>query len=167
MLLEALPAVRRQVPDVRLEVVGDGDDVGAMRRHSERLGLDDVVEWSGRIPHERLPEAYRRAAVTVLPSLTEAESFGMTLVEAMACGCPVVGSEVGGIPFVVRDGVDGLLVPPGDSAALAGVIVRLLRDRELRATLGRAGVEAARGRWDWAHRQETHLRFSRRRSVRR
>ena len=119
VLVESLVRLRELVPDVRLDVVGDGDDVAALRRRAERLGVADIIDWHGQVDHDELPRFYQRAGVTVLPSLTESESFGMTLVEAMASGCPVVGSAVGGIPFVIRDSVDGLLVPPGDPAALA------------------------------------------------
>ena len=73
----------------------------------------------------------------------------MTLVEAMASGCPVVGSDVGGIPFVVRDGVDGLLVRPGDADALADALAAVLTDPARAAALGAAGREAAVERWDW------------------
>lgn len=150
VLLEAMTTLRRLVPGVRLEVVGTGDDVQPLTELAGRLGVADLVTWRGRVGHDELPDHYRRAGVTVLPSLTEAESFGMTLVEAMASGCPVVGSDVGGIPFVIRDGVDGLLAPPGDAEALARTLASVLGDPDRAAALGAAGREAARTRWDWS-----------------
>ena len=149
VLVVSLVRLRALVPGVRLEVVGHGDDVVPLQKLAAELGVADLIDWSGRLTHDQLPERYRRAAVTVLPSLTESESFGMTLVEAMACGTPVVGSDVGGIPFVVRDGVDGVLVPPDDPAALADALAGLLTDEALAARLGAAGREAALSRWDW------------------
>jgi glycosyltransferase involved in cell wall biosynthesis len=149
VLVESLVRLRELVPDVRLEVVGDGDDVEHLQAFAQRLGVDDLVDWAGPVAHGDLPDHYRRAGVTVLPSLTESESFGMTLVEAMASGCPVVGSAVGGIPFVVRDGVDGLLVPPRNSRALADAIGTVLSDPALAASLGAAGRQAAVTRWSW------------------
>jgi glycosyltransferase involved in cell wall biosynthesis len=156
-LVDSLPALRETVPEVRLDVVGSGDDVPHLREHAARLGVADCIDWHGAVPHGELPRFYRSAAVTVLPSLTESESFGMTLVEAMACGCPVVGSAVGGIPFVIRDEVDGLLVPPGDAAALARALAGVLTDPARAAQLGAAGLEAARTHWDWARQRERTL----------
>jgi glycosyltransferase involved in cell wall biosynthesis len=154
VLVDSLVRLRRLVPQVRLDVVGDGDDVGDLKARAERLGVGDCIDWHGKVDHSELPRFYRRAGVTVLPSLTESESFGMTLVEAMASGCPVVGSAVGGIPFVIRDGVDGLLVPPGDATALAAALADVLTDRDRAAALGKAGREAALSRWDWARQQD-------------
>ena len=145
-----LEAVAR-VPDARLVLVGDGDDVPHLRARASSLGLDDRIVFRGSLHGDALVRAYQDAAVVVLPSLTESESFGMTLVEAMACGRPVVGSAVGGIPFVVRDGVDGVLVPPGDASALAAALDRLLSSPEELERMGRAGREAAVDRWDWRH----------------
>ena len=158
VLVDALPRLREVVPGVGLDVVGDGDDVEALQEQARRLGVADLVTWHGRVAHEDLPEHYRRAGVTVLPSLTEAESFGMTLVEAMASGCPVVGSDVGGIPFVVRDGVDGLLVRPGDAQALADALAEVLTDATRAEDLGTAGRDAALERWAWTHQEEKTLR---------
>ncbi|WP_181642543.1 glycosyltransferase family 4 protein, partial [Nocardioides massiliensis] len=104
VLLDAFAAVARERPDARLVLVGDGDDVPALRAHATALGIDSRVAWRGALSGAALVDAYQRASVVALPSLTEAESFGMTLIEAMACGRPVVGSRIGGIPFVVRDG---------------------------------------------------------------
>ncbi len=157
VLVEALVRLRELVPDVGLDIVGAGDDVGALRARAERLGVAGCVEWHGSVAHAELPRLYREAGVTVLPSLTESESFGMTLVEAMACGCPVVGSAVGGIPFVVRDGVDGLLAEPGDPAGLAEALAAVLTDPARAAALGAAGRAAAVARWDWSRQRERTL----------
>lgn len=154
VLVESLGTLRKLEPGAGLDVVGDGDDVADLQRWASDQGVADMIVWHGVVPHDELPAHYRRAGVTVLPSLTESESFGMTLVEAMACGCPVVGSDVGGIPFVVRDGVDGLLVPPGDPLALAGALARVLGDSGLAVHLGTAGRAAAVSRWSWRQRAE-------------
>jgi glycosyltransferase involved in cell wall biosynthesis len=71
------------------------------------------------------------------------------LIEAMACGRPVVSTNVGGLRWTVRDGVDGFLVPPNDSEALATACIKLLSDRELANRMGAAGREAAVGTWEW------------------
>ena len=157
-LVDSLAVLREQVPDVRLDVVGDGDDVAHLQEQAERLGVADIIDWHGQVEHSELPRFYQRAGVTVLPSLTESESFGMTLVEAMASGCPVVGSEVGGIPFVIRDNVDGLLVKPGDADALAGALADVLTDPARAAALGAAGREAAQARWDWNRQEDRTIR---------
>jgi glycosyltransferase involved in cell wall biosynthesis len=159
VLVDSLPLLREIVPDARLEVVGDGDDVPALQARAARLGVGDLIDWHGPVEHDRLPHFYRRAGVTVLPSLTESESFGMTLVEAMASGCPVVGSAVGGIPFVIRDNVDGLLVAPGDPSALAEALAAVLTDPDRAASLGAAGREAATSRWDWNRQRDSTLRI--------
>jgi glycosyltransferase involved in cell wall biosynthesis len=147
VLVDALPRLRERLPQVHLEIVGNGDDVVPLQKRAAELGVDDAISWVGRVDHADLPAHYRRAGVTVLPSLTESESFGMVLAEAMACGSPVVGSAVGGIPFVVRDGVDGRLVPPGDAAALADALGDVLADPPQ--------VEA--GRWGWDQRIDDTL----------
>ena len=148
VLVDSLTRLRELVPGVRLEIVGDGDDVVPLQKRAAELGVADLVDWRGRVDHDALPSYYRRAGVTVLPSLTESESFGMSLAEALACGCPVVGSAVGGIPFVVRDGDDGLLVPPGDPVALADALAAVLTDPP------RPGPS----RWDWKQQRDQTLR---------
>jgi glycosyltransferase involved in cell wall biosynthesis len=157
VLVESLVRLRELAPGVTLDVVGDGDDVPELRRQATRLGVAECITWHGAIPHGELPRYYQRAAVAVLPSTTDSESFGMTLVEAMASGCPVVGSRVGGIPYVVRDGVDGVLVRPADPTALADALGDLLNDPAKAAQMGAAGRSSALTRWDWARQEDATL----------
>ncbi|MEB4210080.1 glycosyltransferase [Mycobacterium sp. 94-17] len=152
ILFQSMALLRSQVPDVRLNMVGDGDAVPVLRELARRLEIDDIVDWHGALDGSALVEEYRRAAVVVLPSTTECESFGMVLIEAMACGRPVVGSEVGGIPFVVRPEVEGLLVPPGEPKALADACRSILLDPALAEHLGGQGRRIAEDRWAWSKR---------------
>ena len=130
-LADAMDIVRERVPDARLRAVGDGDLAGRYRARG--------VEVVGRVDDARLVEEYRAASVVALPSLTPAESFGMALAEANACGRPVVGSRVGGIPCFVRHGENGLLAEPGDAASLAARLAKLLSDEALAARMGATG----------------------------
>lgn len=149
VLMAALPAVVEAVPDVVLDMVGDGDLVSVLQAQADQLGVAEHVLWHGAKSPAEVAAVMRDVAVVTLPSLTEAESFGMLLVEAMASGCPVVASRVGGIPGVVRDGVDGLLVEPGDATGLAEQLTRVLLDPQLAAALGAQGRRAVEERWDW------------------
>jgi glycosyltransferase involved in cell wall biosynthesis len=149
VLVRAFAELAADVPGARLRLVGGGDAVQDHLRLAAELGVADRVEAAGELTGQALADAVRTAAVAVLPSRTEAESFGMVLVEAMACGTPVVGSAVGGIPHAVADGETGLLVPPGDPAALAAACRKLLADGELADRLGAAGRLRAEQRFAW------------------
>jgi len=109
--------------------------------------LRERVVFHGNQPHERLAELYREGAVFVCPSFSDA--FPLTIVEAMAAGLPVVGSEVGGIPESVVDGQTGVLVRPGSVAELVAALRRLLEHRALRQRMGAAGRERALTLFSW------------------
>jgi glycosyltransferase involved in cell wall biosynthesis len=142
VLLRALPLVRAQVPDARLVLVGQGDRVPELRR---RAGV--VVR--GRLGDGALAATYQACGVTCLPSTTDAESFGMVLAEANACGRPVVASSVGGIPDFVRDGDNGLLAAPGDARELARRLVEVLDDPAAAHAMGMRGRERVLREHDW------------------
>lgn len=111
------------------------------------LGIMDKIEFTGSLPQEQLPAVYRGASVLVNPSFSE--SFGMSLVEAMAVGRPVVGTRVGGMKEIVEHGVTGFLVESGDTKGLTEALVRLLTEPELAADMGRRGRERALERFSW------------------
>ena len=141
VLLQAmrLASDRGDAPAWQLVIVGEGPAREGLTQLSERLGLADRVIFAGS----------RRDVAAILPLLdlfvcpSLYEGFGIAIVEAMMAGRPVVASSVGGITEIVRSGDTGLLVPPGDPAALAGAIQDLLRQPELAARLGREGKRAA------------------------
>ena len=108
----------------------------------EQAGLADLVTFLGKKGQDTLPYYYSAAEVVVVPS--HYESFGMVALEAMACGAPVVASQVGGLAYLVQDGVTGYTVPVDDAQALADRLMLILNDAELRKKLGRQAAEAAK-----------------------
>lgn len=148
-LYRAFRRVAAEVPDATLSVVGTGDLVGHYAALAARDGLAERVRFLGRLPEPELVEAYRHTAVACLPSTSPAESFGMVLAEANACGKPVVASRIGGIPEVVAEGATGLLVTPGDADALAEALAWTLTNPEAARRMGTEGRARILANHDW------------------
>jgi glycosyltransferase involved in cell wall biosynthesis len=144
-LLQAMVLVIRHRPEAKLELVGGGDALGYYRQRAQELGIGPSVIFSGPQLGQKLVEAHQRASVIVLPSTSDSEAFSITLVEAMASGRPIIGTDIGGTPQVIDDGKNGLLVPPKDPGALAHAIERVLGDKELATHLADCGAERAQG----------------------
>jgi len=146
VILELLP----QLPqDVHYLVVGEGPEEARLRQQAGQLGVGERVHFCGRIAHEQLPQVLSQADILVQPSLGE-ESFGITLVEAMACALPVLASRQGGMAEIVLPGVTGDLLPPGEVEAWRGAIAQLLRQPDRMRALGAAGRERAVAEFTWA-----------------
>jgi glycosyltransferase involved in cell wall biosynthesis len=139
-LIRAMTEVREAVPAVRLVVVGHGPMEGALRALVARLHLEDVVVFAGyREDAQRIAASFDVFALT-----SEHEGLSIALIEALALGKPAVVTNVGGLLEVVRDDVEGLIVPVGDRHALTQTLIRLLLDPELRFRLGRQARSRAR-----------------------
>ena len=149
-LLEAIAELAPKQPSLQLTLVGDGDGVEYYRRQAAQLGIADQVVFAGQQHGADLHAALHNANVLVLPSTSESESFGIVLIEAMASGTPVIGSNIGGIPSVIDDGVSGLLVEPKDSVGLAKAIDRVLHDSALAKRLAAAGRSKVIGSFQWS-----------------
>ena len=141
--------------DVHALLVGDGPRRASFEKLAQELGIAARCHFVGRIPPDQLPDAYRAMDVFAFPSTNAAEAFGLVAVEAMACGIPVVASDLPGVRSVVADGVTGLLVPPSDLVPLANALRRLLENNDLRLGMGRAARERAVSRYDWGRHVET------------
>ena len=146
VLIDALPALKERCPAATLIMVGEGSERRACEEAVPAEFREDVT-FVGRVEPWELADTMGHAAVVAVPSLG-GESFGIVLLEGMAAGRPVVASDIPGYAAVVRDGVDGVLVPPGDSGALAGALADILGDPTRARAMGQAGRERAR-RYDW------------------
>ena len=134
---DTLEALAR-VPDVALLVLGDGPERAKLERRAGELGLADRVRFLGAGTRDDVIALFRAVDAALLTSAWE--NLPHTLLEALATGTPVIATAVGGIPEVVRDGENGLLVPPRDIAAIASAIDRLVHDDALRASLAAAAA---------------------------
>ncbi|HEX2021348.1 MAG TPA: glycosyltransferase family 4 protein [Candidatus Thermoplasmatota archaeon] len=137
-------------PDVAHVVVGDGPRRAALEAEARRVAPGRVL-FVGRVPAEELPAWYRAADVGVLPSTSRLEAFGIAALECMASGRPVVVSRMPGVEEVVEDGVTGLHADPLDAGDLAAKIVRIARDRELAAAMGKAARARVEERYATEH----------------
>lgn len=144
--IRAVAALRREGVDVRLVVAGTGDQAGPLRDLAARSGVADAVEFPGFVTEEEKLELFRRAWVHVLTS--PKEGWGITNIEAAACGTPTIASDSPGLRDSVVHGETGFLVPHGDVAALAERVRALIADRALRERLG-AGARSFARRFTW------------------
>jgi glycosyltransferase involved in cell wall biosynthesis len=152
-LLDAVAQLHRQGRAVRLQIAGSGPELAALRAQAQRLGIADSVQFLGAVDHAELATWFRRAALAVVPSVVAAdgdqEGFGLVIVEAMGCGCPVIASRLPAIDDIARDGETALLVPPGDAPALAQAIAAVLDDPAAAARRAATARTQALARFDW------------------
>ncbi len=153
-LIRALPTLLRDRP-VRLTVVGEGSWEPRLRETVRDSGMEEHVRFAGRATDSELRRLYAACDVFVLPAVVDrkgdTEGLGVVLLEALRFGRPVVASELGGIPDIVKPGRSGWLVPPGDPEALARTLGELAAAPEEARRIGRAGREFANERFSWTH----------------
>ena len=151
-LLDAMPQILAKLPNVHLVLAGGGTDLEKLQQQAKDLNIEKHVTFLGWVKNDDLADYYRDADVFVLPSIVdskgETETQGLVLAEAMACGAPVVGSNVGGIPDVIIPEV-GFLAEPKNSEDLAEKIVTMLSDPEVRKKMSQAGIRWAQEHFSW------------------
>lgn len=137
--------------DLRLEIVGEGPQMGELQALTTALSVDDYVTFRGRVPHAEVPDLLASFDLFAALSVSDDESFGVAMIEASAMELPVVSTRVGGIPEVVIDGTTGILTRPGSEEEAAVALETLARDPALRSKMGRAGRTFVRERYDWSN----------------
>ena len=156
VVLRALPKVVRAVPDVAYVIVGDGDDLGYLHRLASECGVEKNVTFAGHASHAELPLLYNACDAFIMCSREDrtkrgilAEGFGIALVEASACGKPVIAGRSGGVPDAVQDGITGLLVNPFDTEEVAAAIIKVLREPGVAKVLGNNGRKWVESEMNW------------------
>ncbi|HZG40545.1 MAG TPA: glycosyltransferase family 4 protein [Nodosilinea sp.] len=142
VLLKAFAIARSQVPTAQLLIAGQGPESEALKAQAQLLGLGESVTWLGHLERSQMETHFDRAWVQAVPSQWE-EPFGNVTTEAMMRGTAVVASAVGAQPEIIHADCTGFLVPPGDIEAWVDRLTRLLQNRELAETMGRAGRDRA------------------------
>jgi phosphatidylinositol alpha-1,6-mannosyltransferase len=153
-LIAALPAIRRAVPAACLLIVGGGPYLPRLRERARAHGVAEHVRFTGPVPDAQLAGYYGAGDVFAMPCRTrrrglDVEGLGMVLLEASACGLPVVAGDSGGAPDAVLDGVTGTVVDGRSTAAVAESVVEFLTDAALAAKYGQAGREWVVAEWGW------------------
>ena len=150
-LIKAFKILSDKYPELPLKllIVGGGSLETELKNLAKELGIWNKTIFTGKVPFEEVPVYHNMLSVSVSVSVSESESFGVAVVEAMACGKPVVVSNVGGLPEVVEDGKTGFVVPPKNPEKTAEAIERLVLDKDLRKNMGQAARDRVINLYNW------------------
>jgi phosphatidylinositol alpha-1,6-mannosyltransferase len=154
MLIRALPAIARHVPDVRLLIVGVGPYDGALRKLAVSTGVADRVVFAGGVSYEELAAYFRAGDVFAMPCRVrwfgfDIEALGAVFLQAAAVGRPVIAGASGGAPEAVIEGKTGITVDPTRPEPIADALTSLLTDPARAQAMGKAGAEWLHREWTW------------------
>lgn len=160
-LIKAFAISKRRLPEHRLQLmlVGGGTKESELRQLAVDQGVGQETIFVGAVPHAQVARYHQQIDISVFPSFSD--SFGVSAVEASACGNPVIVSNVGGLPEVVENEVSGIVVPCRDVEAIASALVRLVTNPDLRRQMGTAGRKRVLERYDWRASVESMLQIYR------
>jgi len=146
-LIRAMPRILKRFPRAETLLAGSGRLEKSLKKLVQAVGVSSSIRFLGYVPYKRMPSLYNQSAVVAMPSV--AEGSPLACLEAMASGCAVVASRVGGLAELIEDGVDGLLVEPGNPAQIADAVCKLLGDPDLRRRLGERARQKVLKDFSW------------------
>ena len=147
-LIRAIANVRKHGLKAYLTIVGEGQQKEALTALTRTLGIKKHVKFEGFASYSKMPQYYQHSDIFCFPTL--GEPFGKAVIEAMACGKPVITTNVGGPSEIIQDKLDGILVPPSNPEAIAKQITRLIENKDERRRLGERARETAVNRFSWS-----------------
>jgi glycosyltransferase involved in cell wall biosynthesis len=145
-LFGAMPEILKSYPDARLVLAGAGPREGELKELADKTGIAKAIDFLGNLPHNEVISEIKKAEVFICPSL--AEGLGIVFIEAQACGTPVIGTNVGGIPDVIENGKTGILVLPKDSSAITEAIKKIFEDKTFAEEIVKNANESVL-KFDW------------------
>jgi glycosyltransferase involved in cell wall biosynthesis len=158
VLIRAMPLLHEMHPRIKVVLIGEGDQKEAWQKLSKDLGVSDRVFFVGRVPHDRIAVYYNMCDMLAMPSVTHpVDGLNVCVVDAMACGKPLVASRAAGNPLVVADGINGIRVDENRPEQLAHAIARLADAPVLRARMGLASRKRVEEEFDWPHLAERYM----------
>jgi glycosyltransferase involved in cell wall biosynthesis len=146
---EMLALLKSKFPDLKMMMTGEGSLKDRLFKEFEEKGVSSMVDYQGVVETDDVPVLINKSRIFLYPS--RREPFGLSIVEAMACGVPVITTDVFGPREIVRHNYDGVAVPPDDVVALAKAVGMLLTDNELRTRIGQNALKSAQERYDISH----------------
>ncbi|MBI2651232.1 glycosyltransferase family 4 protein [Candidatus Woesearchaeota archaeon] len=161
-LIESLSSIVKRYPKAKLLVIGEGAYKKTLQEIVNKKKLGKYVEFLGAMPSSELPKHYNFADVFILPSLsakTGTEALGLSLLEAMSCGCAVIGTDVGGIKYIIKNGYNGIIVRQKDSNAISNAIIKLLGNKKMAEKFGKNAAEFARKNYSWENAAKEFIRL--------
>ena len=160
-LIEAFAILRKRMKGlpVKLLIVGKGSLNAPLKEKVKDLGIESETVFTGYMPPLEIPFYHNMLTVSVFPSIDNSESFGVAAVEAMACEKPVIVSDVGGLPEVVENNVTGLVVPPANAEKLADAMETLVKNEQLRISLGKQGRQRVEKLYNWENNLDAMIRL--------
>jgi len=141
-IIDASPDVIKRFPNAKFVIVGGDKAIDKMREKCRQNGVESNYQFIGWCPQDKIVDYYKNATIFVMPSLTEA--LGVTFLEAMAAGIPVIGTNVGGIPEIIQDGVNGRLVPVNSPKSISKTIIELLSDEAARKMISENALKTVK-----------------------
>ncbi|MAG91760.1 glycosyl transferase family 1 [Candidatus Woesearchaeota archaeon] len=151
-LIKSLKNVKQKFPNTLLLIIGEGRYREKLEELVDSLELSDFVEFLGAVPHSKIIDYYNLADVFVMPSITSkigTEGQGLVLLEAMACGTCVIGTNTGGIPFIIKNNQSGLLVKEKSQSDLANKIIKIIGDNKLRNNFSKNASKFVKSNYSW------------------
>lgn len=146
-LIKAMHAITKEHKDVKLRIIGNGPDKQQLIKLAEALKIKEKIEFEGFVPHNKMPKYYQQCDIFCFPTL--GEPFGKSIIEAMACGKPVIASNIGGPAEIIKNGETGILVPPAQPKILAEKILKLLKDKKTAKKMGEKGRKTIMQDFSW------------------
>ena len=149
VLLHSLKLIKKKIPNIKLVVGGSGELIPEYKKIVKNLGLENNVAFEGYIPDEKLIDYFNQSNLFVLPSIAHQEGFGIVLLEAMACGTPVVSTNIVGVATEIINNNTGLIVKPKNVNELSSAIIKILNNSQLSKEMGQNGINLVRKKYCW------------------